>query len=222
MQIVSAVTTCPRQGVDYLPITLASLRNAGFAPEIIRDETLAGSWPTLRRALAWLLERPAEALVVFQDDIKVARDCREWLETQLWPGHEQEVGVVSLYTASVNHLRDGWFTADDLPVWRPWGACALVFPRHSAEKLLADPTNRAFLCGSDTSIGTFCRRDNLRWWMHSPSMVEHIGAVSAVNPFDVKLDEHRTAGKWCRDVAELTTRTSCNKDSESATLRSPD
>lgn len=203
VKIASAITTCKRQGVDYLPATLESLHSAGFDPQIVQDAELAGSWPTLRRALAGLLERSGDALAVFQDDILIAKGCREWLEGQLWPSPEEKIGVVSLYTASVNHLRDGWFTADDLPVWRPWGACALVFTRHFAQRVLYDPTNRAFLSGSDTSIGTACRRDGLKWWMHSPSMVDHVGAISAVNPFAVKLDKDRTAINWCRDVATI-------------------
>lgn len=205
MRIESAITTCTRNGVSYLEGTLKSLEAAGFDPQIVRDEIRAGSWPTLREALRRLLATPGDALIVFQDDIQIAAGCREWLETQLWPGPDDKIGVVSLYLPSVSSLRPGWFTTDDTAIARPWGACGLVFPRHFAQRILDDPTNKAFLCGSDTSIATACKRDGLQWWVHQPSLIQHIGATSAIHDNLVGLDENRVAASdWCRDVADLT------------------
>lgn len=203
MHIVSAITTCPRQGVSYLESTLQSLHDAGFEPEIVRDENMSGSWWALREALQRLLEREADAFVVFQDDLQIAKGCREWLETQLWPMPEENVGVVSLYCATPCHERPGWFTTDDLGVYRTWGALALCFPRHSAKRIVAHK-ERALLNGSDTTVAGLLRNWGMKWFLHSPSLVEHTGAISAVAPLEVGLTPQRVSGNWCRDVRELT------------------
>lgn len=202
MRILSAITTCPREGVSYLEATLDSICNAGFSVEIVRDEKMAGSWWVLREALKRLLERPADAYCVFQDDIEIARGCRKWLESQLWPLPEEKVGVLSLYTASTCHVRDGWFTADEMPVVRAFGACGLVFPRHTAEMVLSHK-DRSMLTGSDTTLAGLCHKHGLAWVNHSPSLCEHRGAVSAISPLGPGLTENRTAGRWVDDVALL-------------------
>ena len=204
MRIISALTTCPRpNGVSYLQETLESLLSAGFSPQVIEDPELSGSYPALRRALEWLLERSGDALAVFQDDIQIAKGCRAWLENELWPFPEHRIGVVSLYTPTPCHLRNGWFSADEMPVGRTWGALALIFTRRFAEIVLTHK-DRSMLTGSDTTIAGLCRQHGLAWMMHSPSLVEHIGAVSSIQTIGGRLDKNRTAGKWCRDVRELT------------------
>lgn len=202
MRIVSAVTTCQRQGVDYLPATIESICNAGFSVEIVKDQSMAGSWWALREALKRLLERPADAYCVFQDDIQVAKGCRAWLESQLWPIPESQVGVLSLYTASPCHLRPGWFSSEELPVVRCYGACGLVFPRHTAQLVLSHK-DRSMLTGSDTTLAGICRKNGLAWLNFSPSMIEHVGAVSAIQLIGGTLDENRTARNWIDDVALL-------------------
>ena len=206
MNIASAVTTCPRPGgISYLESTLESLHDGGFEPVVFDDREFTGSWPNLRRALQGRFEaRPdAEAIVVFQDDVRVARGLRGWLNDALWPAPVETIGVVSLYTATPNHLRPGWFTLDDLPVYRPYGALAFCFPRHAVELLLQKPANLAFKCGSDTSVATFCRNNKLSYWLHSPSLVEHVGEVSSIADVRGAMIPERCSGNFCEDVDEL-------------------
>lgn len=207
MKIFSAITTCPRpDGISYLPATLASLHAAGFTPEIVNDPDKGGSWPALRRALAGLLERSEAAddcLIVFQDDVVAAKGLADWLQNNLWPGPVETIGVVSLYTAGPCHQQPGWFTTDDLGVHRTWGACALCLPRRSAELVLAY-RERAMLNGSDTTLAGFFRSRNLKWFLHSPSLTNHVGAISSICVKEIGLDANRTAGNFCADVAELT------------------
>jgi hypothetical protein len=205
--ITSAVTTSPRpDGVSYLEPTLESLSYAGFDPLVIHDDDFRGSWPMLREALARLLERPGDALVVFQDDIVAAKWLFGWLEDTLWPGDIDLVGVCSLYTAGSNCREEsGWYTSDELPVFKPWGACGLAFPRRSAEMLVANPPCKALLTGSDSHTATFCRMNGLKFWMHSPSLIQHVGAIGSLGIGDNRgLTEERCAGMFCGDVRELT------------------
>lgn len=213
MNILSAVTTCPRPGgISYLEGTLESLHAAGFDPIVVSDTDGQGSWPTMQKALRTLMEMGADAYAVFQDDIKAAKGLRAWLDENLWPSLplrnggqavSESIGVVSLYTASVNHICSGWFTLDDLPKYQPYGACALLFPRHAAELLLSKPINHGFRFGTDTSVATFTRKYQLQYWMFSPSLIEHVGAQSAIFGDILPLIPERVAGKFCEDCATL-------------------
>jgi len=206
MRLATAITAAPRPGnVNYLDATIASLLDAGFNDiEIVGDSELSGSYVNLLRTLKGMLKDGAEALAVFQDDVEVAKGLRSWLDKNLWPGPVESVGVVSLYTCQVNlQSQDGWFRLRDLPAHRPFGACAFVFPRHAAEKLIANPPNQGFRCGSDTSVATFCIREKLDWWMHSPGLCEHRGEETTMG-HTLGLNEHRRAGVWIQDCAMLT------------------
>lgn len=208
MRIVSAVNTSPRpNGISYLESTLASLRDAGFDPLVVNDDDFRGSWPMLREALARLLERSSsgDALCVFQDDILAARGLFRWLEETLWPGDVDECGACSLYCAGANSREEsGWYTADDLPNFKPWGACGFAFPRRSAELLVANPPNRPLHTQSDASTATFCRMHNLKFWIHSPSLLQHIGVVGSLGVGDNRgLTPERMASWFCEDTKDL-------------------
>lgn len=228
MNILSAVTTCPRPGgVSYLESTLESLHAAGFDPLVVSDADGAGSWPTMQKALRTLMEMGADAYAVFQDDIKAARGLRGWLDDQFSHWSPQltaeswiKAGVFSLYTASVNHVRPGWFTLDDLGAYRPYGACALLFPRHAAELLLSKPVNHGFRFGTDTSVATFTRKYGLEYWMFSPSLIEHVGAQSAIFGDVLPLIPERVAGQFCEDCATLSVTSSSVRDPASSSQAS--
>lgn len=112
MQIACAVTTAPRK-VSYLESTLESIDAAGFErPLVSYDETLAlGSYRNFKRTVLELLESSptADAYLIFQDDISVARGLRQWIEKNFWPESPEKIGVASLYCA-VPHCfnRQGW------------------------------------------------------------------------------------------------------------------
>ena len=204
MHIVSAVTTSPRPGVSYLESTLESLHEAGFEPYVLNDTDFGGAWPALRRALAKLLETGSDALAVFQDDVIAAKGLCGWLETNGWPMPVEQIGVMSLYCAGANSMGFGWYTADDLPVFKPWGACGFLFPRHAAEKLVANPPCKAMLQGADSHTATFCRMNGLRFLLHSPSLVQHIGAIGSLGIGDNRgLTDDRRSSLFCRDVSDL-------------------
>ena len=207
MKIHSAVTTCPREGVDYLPATLESLQNAGFNPCVVRDANREGSWPTLRKALQRLVAQSKMAddgLLVWQDDVICSANLREYLESTLWPSELSEIGVVSLFTPKPNCLRDGWFSSDELACFRPFGACALCFSVHGAMAIL-NHKEKAMRTGSDTTTGCLFRKLGLKWLMHGPSFVEHIGLHSSISP-EIGLTDSRISGRWIDDAKTLSVR----------------
>lgn len=205
MNIVCTVTTCPRQ-VTYLAETLTSLRVAGFDPLVFEDPNLKGSRWALRNALGSLLARYPEADVyaVFQDDILAAKGLCGWLERNLWPADPATIGICSPYTASVNSQpQPGWFDLNQIPVFRPFGACSLIFPNHSAKRFLAESRPDGMLSGSDTQVGLWCRSAGLGHYSHTPSLIQHVGKVSSICLMEIGLDNNRSAGDFCEDCAIL-------------------
>lgn len=74
-----------------------------------------------------------------------------------------------------------------------WGACALIFPRHAAEKLLdlrmakrwrgAGARNKEKpweWANIDTGVGAFINKLNLSTWFHIPSLSQHVGEHSTL------------------------------------------
>tara|TARA_Y100000034_G_scaffold116174_1_gene154179 strand:- start:76 stop:744 length:669 start_codon:yes stop_codon:yes gene_type:complete len=194
--IYSAITTAERDGEDYLPTTLRSLRDAGFADtaifaepnapapanlHVIRNLKKRGAYPNFLHALKWLtFSKPfADAYIVWQDDIEVSLGLRQHLNDLLWPADRETIGVVSLYAAGLYGLEgEGLVNITD---HRAYGALAYVFPRHAAVKLTSDPPRRGSLTMTDVSVGEFCRREGLSYWVHNPSLVRHIGDVSSIS-----------------------------------------
>ncbi|MCG6154357.1 hypothetical protein [Rubinisphaera margarita] len=152
-----------------------------------RDEKL-GAFSNWYLALSELYLRTphADAFMVLQDDVVLARGLREYLDNQLWP--DPKVGVVSLYCPSHVTLAVGCGFGITNEGWGWWGALALVF---------SNPGIRAFLSdievlnhrhhgpddGSrniDSVVGAWSRRSGLPFYVHCPSLVSHIGGASTI------------------------------------------
>ncbi len=163
----------------------AKRRGVRLSPALFRDRVRA--FDAFRLAL--------QDHAVFQDDVKLTRNLRAWLETVgLWPS--PRVAVLSLYTAAVNHReRPGWHRCEDLPR-RAHGALAYVFPPHAARDFLAKPPPSNTWGQQDYWVGRWCRDAGLEYWMHSPSFVRHVGEVSTIQT--LALDEYRQ----CREFLE--------------------
>ncbi len=152
-----------------------------------RDQTL-GPFPNWWLGLAELVLREprAEAYFICQDDVLFSESLRSYLEQTLWPA--TEVGVVSVYCPSHvgKGLAEGFHVADY--GWETWGALAYVFPNPSARALLADPEvlghrhrgPASGLRNIDSVVGHWCRRTERPYFVHTPSLAQHIGDVSTI------------------------------------------
>jgi len=215
------VTTAPRRE-PTLARTLASLTAAGWPefslfaepgseiPELppgCRLNTRAvklGAWPNFLLGLTELvLTAPnADAYLMCQDDTIFCTDLRDYLEDQLWP--DARVGVVSLHAASHQTKEDhnGFFQED--VGWGAWGAQAYVFPNSSARALLRDPSvvnhrQRGIgegLQNVDSVVGDWCRRSGFPYFLHSPSLTQHIGQTSAIWSEHARAEGRRRASDF--------------------------
>jgi len=202
MRVATAITTAPR-AVSYLQKTLRSISSAGFDIDLIAadcgkyivegdipvlcSDVRLGSQGNFLAALDVLLTCDVEAILVFEDDIRVARGLRKWLDTALWPDDPDEIGAISLYTPSQDHFGlSGWFRydltptdMDKAPFRRLSGACAYLMPFKSALRYARECRFDRKLT-RDRAMAQWCQNAGLGYIAHTPSLVEHIGAVSAV------------------------------------------
>ncbi|MEM7387152.1 MAG: hypothetical protein AAF514_19615, partial [Verrucomicrobiota bacterium] len=208
------VTTAPRKE-PTLERSLRSLRAAGWTdplvfsepdvtlpPDFDRQKVVTrhrsyGAWPNwLVSAMElYLLHPKVDAYLICQDDVLYGKNLRAYLESTLWPGPRP--GVVSLHTPS-HRTRPDWtgFHSDN-EGWRAWGAQAYVFPNASLRALLRHPTvinhrHRGPARGErniDSVVGYWSRMTGLDYYIHQPSLTQHIGETSTLWP------DATTAGK---------------------------
>lgn len=199
------VTTCGRRRAT-LERTLTSLKAAGWdcprlfaEPGVVVPERFAGlpctrrdvplgPFPNWYLALAELVMREpkAEAYLLCQDDVVFSRGLRAYLEERLWPA--PAVGVVSVYCPShfASDKRKGFHVVDR--GWATWGALAYIFPNPSAHRFLCDPRVVNHRRGGpadgmrniDSLVGWWCRDVKWPYYVHTPSLAQHIGATSTI------------------------------------------
>ena len=213
------VTTAPRREPN-LPEMLSSLKKAGWGQArvfaepgsgvveeggftVTQRRDKMGAWPNFLLGLNELvLSQPhADAYFMVQDDAVFCGGLRKYLERELWQG--EKVGVVSLHTPShqTHDKRPGFFEAD--VGWNSWGAMAFIFSNASARALLRHPAvinhrNRGMGEGMqnvDSVVGHWCRLAGLPYYLHAPSLCEHIGLTTTLWSMD-SLDGRRSSSDF--------------------------
>jgi len=172
----------------------SDLKGLGAGAEVIQRTERLGAFRNFVASMRELLAEhsKAQAILLFQDDVILCREVRDFLERDLWPS--PKTGVISIYTP--NHKV---YAPEDVKGCRwinsKWliGACALAFPRHVAEAIVAHPLAknwRGAAKGSqpvphlkkavDCYVGHAVAELNLRAYYYNPSMVQHIATTSAI------------------------------------------
>ena len=220
------VTTAPRP-VPTLERCLKSLAVAGWSdphifaePEAVipdgfedlvvsRRPVTMGAFPNWYLSLTeMVMANPhADAYLLCQDDILLSAGLRQYLDGRLWPA--AEVGVVSLYCP--RH-----YTNEDVNGFHEihegsgtWGALAYLFPNPSVRALLADPLftdhrhhgRRQGLRNIDSITGLWCQERGLPYFVHSPSLIQHIGDTSTL--WQANNTGRRRAKVFAADAAAL-------------------
>ena len=228
------VTTVPSRRYTTLPKTLASLREGGFGnPRLFVDGVVdrAGyegevttRWPAVHAfgnfwlgLLEMYLRDPlADLFAMFQDDVLVCRNTRQYVEESPKPCLDQPV-YFNLITVKPNEdlVRGrgvGWHPSNQLG----WGAQGTVFPRetmirmfqtrHLAERPLGmrngvpDPARawRNLDGGVIASVKSFGGLE----LVHYPSLVYHVDCPSAIGN---RKDGRMVQGTWPGEVFDAMT-----------------
>ena len=199
------VTTAPRKN-QTLSRTLDSLGRSGWTDVCIFAEPdssvpsgippanvvwrsrRVGPWSNFLLALTELLLREprADGYLICEDDVVFCAGLRDYLESRLWP--DSRVGVVSLFTPSHQDpgTGSGFFACNR--GWDTWGAAAFLFPNASARALLrhrvvVNHRQRGPHDGwldTDCVVGQWCKDSDAGFYLHTPSLAQHIGETSAI------------------------------------------
>ena len=199
------VTTCSQRLTTQLPRTLASLAAAGFdRPRLFLDgqgvmpQAAAGLPCTVRDApvgpfgnwilAAWeiyLRQPKADMYALFQDDVMLCRNVRQYLERRQHPAG----GYLNLFTFASNEHKifgrpQGWHRSDQLGK----GALALVFDHQTLitlfnQKHMVDkaqlPNRRYRGPGVNNVDGAVQHalviQARMTEYVHQPSLVQHTG-----------------------------------------------
>ncbi|MEM7387593.1 MAG: hypothetical protein AAF514_21880 [Verrucomicrobiota bacterium] len=187
----------------------------GFPTErlTVRTRTL-GNFPNFFVALAELvmLFPEADAYMMCEDDVSYCRGLRPYLEETLWPSNR--LGVVSLHTPQHQDRGDvaGFYPAN--PGWGAWGAQAFVFPNAAARAYLRNPQILNHRrrgpgegkCNADSVVGQWCEDTGLDYYLHTPSLTQHIGETSTLWGEKATLEGRRHAATFVgedRDIRDL-------------------
>lgn len=181
------------------PGVALSAAASGEASE--RDQTL-GAFPNWYLGLTemYLRNPRCEAFLMFQDDLVLAESTRAYLEDALWPA--PEVGVVSLYCPSHEHQPDIVGFQSIARGWEAWGALAYVFSNPGLRAFLSDPVvlNHRHhgpadgLRNIDSVVGSWCQRADLPYFVHIPSLTQHVGESSTIWRFGRAIGNRRAVG----------------------------
>lgn len=221
--IVVGMTTAPRK-VSTVFRSLASLRRAGWTDvrlfaepgcEIeqhtgavtVRD-SLLGAFPNWLLGLSELVLRHphAGAYLMVQDDALFYSGTCNYLQRCRWPECD---GVFSLYCPG--HYADANATGFRIVNggWNTWGALAYILLNDTAGRLLCDPlvvNHRKSgpsqgLRNIDSVVGSWCQRAGVPYYVHSPSLVQHIGVTSTIWP-SCNLSKRRHAADFVGESGE--------------------
>lgn len=186
--IACGVTTARRMEPTLEP-TLASLKASGFSPTVFPDRG-GGAFRTWVEALRALADRRCRYVLLAQDDILCARGIRQYLKRLKLPAG---TGCVSLYTPGKSTPGEGLVAASG----KTWGACALLFPRDVAVKLVECQVIRDWPGDRriDVAVGKALESLGYAFYYHRPSLVQHVGEVSAFGD-GRKMDSGRRANDF--------------------------
>lgn len=200
------VTTAPRT-IPTLRRMLDSLRRAGWSEAYIFAEPGSSTdglepghrWCSRGTRLGmfcnWYLsltelvlrEPNADAFFLCQDDVVFCEGVRSYLEQLLWQSPSPH--ILSIYCAAVHdrNSSSGFHIVDK--AWQTFGALALIFPNAVAHALLCDSLflhyrrNGALKepAGIDSVVGAWCQKSQIAYYVHSPSLAQHIGQCTTLS-----------------------------------------
>jgi hypothetical protein len=106
----------------------------------------------------------------------------------LWPS--TDAGVVSIYCPSIYAVgQPRGFHLEDRG-WRNWTAQALIFSNPAARGFIADlgvvnhrhHGRREGMRNIDCVVGHWCRQAGRPFYVHAPSLAQHVGEASTLYP----------------------------------------
>lgn len=205
MNWVYGLTTVPSRAGDLLPRTLASLAKGGFdkphlfvdgtpdahqyearyqLPVTVRGQTIRGygNWLLALMEL-WLRYPGRDRYAIFQDDLVMCRNVREYLEKSDFPKR----GYLNLYTFPQNHRMFGnkkdFYVSNQAGlgalalVFNATGVLTLLCSEHMMRRPLDPHRGHKYI---DGGVVTGMNKAGFKEFIHNPSLVQHTGDESSM------------------------------------------
>lgn len=179
------ITTVPERSSDLLPATVRSLHSAGFtSPRIFTDRGLGnfGNW-LLGMWELYILDPWCERYAMFEDDILCCNNLKAYLEEPI-----PNKSYLNCYTNPENTAlcpagHKGWYPSNQ----KGKGALGLVFSRMGLITLLSQESLVLWRQNAtrghksiDGAIATAMSHAGWMEYVHSPSLVQHMGLKSTI------------------------------------------
>ena len=197
-KLIIGITTCPRvNGEDRLTETVASLRQAGFADDIVvfsepSDGVVAGDYEIVHRkerlgvngnwyqTLLDLLDRSTAKthIMICQDDVRFSAGLRNYMNIHF---KSMFKGMYTLYTSGLRFDWSrpvGWNKMVPDPAIGVPGALSFLFPREIAKQLASSVRNNMPDAGAihiDNEVGKWLGANGYTVQYHLPSLAQHTG-----------------------------------------------
>lgn len=195
MKIITGIITAPGRVHPTIDNTVESMERAGFEkPIVYTDHEQSGCWVTWIRAMADLITKEADAIMICEDDVNFSIGLQEYLKISLWPEDPTKIALCSPFCPQLYKTRrTGWH-----PENRGWDLCmaqSWIIPKSSAERIYDNFKNvpqqtekipritqenikkhhkaiqHRLL--TDSRIGEWALQNNMNVWYHTPSLAQH-------------------------------------------------
>lgn len=200
MKWSAGITTAKRKPSTF-ERTMSSLSRAGFHPHVFKDWGVSidpvflkngvtersesfGAWKNWLEGLKELRasDPSVDFYAMFQDDIVLCKNIRQYLEANLWPtDNTAVVSVFTPYQYSAGKPK-GWNKID---LGRSlWMAQAYIFNPIHIDTILNDDVIISWegRQNIDSNVGECLQNNSLEIYYHVPSLSQHISMTSAIYP----------------------------------------
>jgi hypothetical protein len=159
--------------------TLSNMNAAGLWPIVQFDDNrgLFQHWMHLATDAVNATPGDDTPILICQDDILCCRGLGAAISNLKWP--DPSYGCLSLYCpAKYMGQGNGW--VNYVGSWA-WGACALLFQRKTLAAIVGSDSVSEWKSDRhlDKFLGIQLEKMGLKLVYHSPSLVQHVGGVSA-------------------------------------------
>lgn len=175
--MLSYLMTVPSR-LPVAQLTLESARQAGFDPVVVCDVGLDGPRVMFERLLL-SADQIGQAIVIMQDDITCAAGLAEYLDRSLLLAARSRGWVLSCFcTARNQHAEFGWHPikgpsrADGAQCYALTPGARTAILKHWAGRDWSD--HRKSWAMVDHWVGVACKAAGIEYWVHSPSLVQHV------------------------------------------------
>jgi hypothetical protein len=187
------IRTCSRK-TETLTRTIESMNSVGFEdPIILNDDRNLGSFWSFQESMKIATEKHTGWVMICEDDVLFCRSIKRILnEIKIEPFQTVSLFCTDLQNKFLEGDKWNLIKSGDLD-----GSLAYLVHTEALIKILNSRTFRSWKLRDrvDKAYTEACRELSIDFITHRPSLTQHIGETSTINPYRV-LDFRRKSLNW--------------------------